>query len=446
MPNRITEAAKIAFDKYFAERQIYVRSGGEVRYLTLSQRFQCGAAICATLFVFWCAFATVSTYVSDSQVESKNMALVEIREAYEKRLEKQKSKYDELEQDLFESEKRFDVVLEQLNGKQGRLIDAASVESTLEVRLAAIKKRLETVTEERNEAVYKFTNMRMNAAQVEDALEGARKREEQMKETLQSVSTALTTAAADRDSARSSAETLQAEYDQIKDEITRVTEQRDQIMSRLEDAAKVSLSELHNIIKKTGVDVNSIIKSVERSYSGAGGPFIPLGSIQAVPAEFTADYKRVDSLLSTMDRVNLHRIAIDKLPLAKPVRTYRYTSGFGARKDPKSGRRAYHKGMDMAAPRGTPVYAPADGVVIKAGRERGYGNVIRVKHALGFVTVYAHLHRIHVKSGQRIERGQKIGQVGSTGKSTGSHLHYEIRYNKTAINPVKFIEAGKHVF
>jgi len=100
----------------------------------------------------------------------------------------------------------------------------------------------------------------------------------------------------------------------------------------------------------------------------------------------------------------------------------------------------------MAAPTGTPVYAPADGVVIAAEWERGYGNLIKIRHEFGITTRYGHLSKIRVKVGQKVSQGERIADMGSTGHSTGPHLHYEIRISGKAINPMTFIKAGKNVF
>ena len=110
-------------------------------------------------------------------------------------------------------------------------------------------------------------------------------------------------------------------------------------------------------------------------------------------------------------------------------------------------RRTYrmHNGMDFAAPRGTPIYAGGDGVVSFSGRQSGYGIVVKIRHAFGFETVYAHLSKSRVKVGQRVERGERIADMGSTGRSTGSHLHYEIRIDGKPVNPNKFIKAARNV-
>ena len=141
------------------------------------------------------------------------------------------------------------------------------------------------------------------------------------------------------------------------------------------------------------------------------------------------------------------KIAGNKIPLSNPVRgSYRYTSGFGGRRDPKTGGWRQHNGTDLAGPLGTKIVATADGVVTFAGRQSGYGRLIKIRHWQGFETFYAHLYRINVKVGQKVSRGDKIGGMGNSGRSTGVHLHYEIRKGGKPLNAMKYIKAANDVF
>ncbi len=115
------------------------------------------------------------------------------------------------------------------------------------------------------------------------------------------------------------------------------------------------------------------------------------------------------------------------------------TDGFGSRRDPFTGRRAYHHGLDLSARRGTPIVAPADGVVVFAGRKGGMGRMLRISHGFGYQTVYGHLDKILVEPGQDVHRGDEIGLVGNTGRSTGPHLHYEVLKDGRYVNPLYFI-------
>ena len=114
--------------------------------------------------------------------------------------------------------------------------------------------------------------------------------------------------------------------------------------------------------------------------------------------------------------------------------------------DPKGRGRRMHLGVDLAGASGTPIFATADGVVVSAKRESGYGNAVRVRHDFGFETVYAHLSKIRVAAGQKLSRGDRIGDMGSTGRSTGVHLHYEVHLNGRPVNPMPYLETARNVY
>jgi murein DD-endopeptidase MepM/ murein hydrolase activator NlpD len=133
---------------------------------------------------------------------------------------------------------------------------------------------------------------------------------------------------------------------------------------------------------------------------------------------------------------------LSSIPAIQPVSKQdltRMASGYGWRLDPFTKARKFHKGMDFTSPRGTPIYATGDGRVIRRDNSAsGYGKHVRIDHGFGYVTLYAHLSKYNVKRGQRVKRGDLIGYVGSTGRSQAPHLHYEVRYNENAVNPVNF--------
>lgn len=126
-------------------------------------------------------------------------------------------------------------------------------------------------------------------------------------------------------------------------------------------------------------------------------------------------------------------------PYGLPVRTQGVTSGFGSRWHPVLGGYRFHAGIDLAAPTGTAIVATSPGAVVAAGWCGGYGQCVTIDHGGGVMTLYGHLSRIDVAPGQQIARGQSIGLVGSTGRSTGPHLHYEVRINGTAVNPADYL-------
>ncbi len=141
------------------------------------------------------------------------------------------------------------------------------------------------------------------------------------------------------------------------------------------------------------------------------------------------------------------RIAAFKLPFSMPVKDkFRWTSGFGYRNDPKGAGTRMHEGTDMAGASGTAIYATADGTVTHAGWESGYGQLVEIRHDFGIITRYAHLSKVRAEVGQRVSRGDRIGDMGNTGRSTGTHLHYEVHLGGTPVDPMTFIKAAKNVF
>ncbi len=139
-----------------------------------------------------------------------------------------------------------------------------------------------------------------------------------------------------------------------------------------------------------------------------------------------------------MDKILSQKERLAHTPSIWPT-SGRFTSGFGQRTSPLTGQREFHKGIDISAARGTPVYAPASGVVARAETFSSYGKVVEIDHGFGLRTRYAHLHKIEAKKGDKIYRGDLIGRVGSTGRSTASHLHYEVYINGKLTDPVRYI-------
>lgn len=135
-------------------------------------------------------------------------------------------------------------------------------------------------------------------------------------------------------------------------------------------------------------------------------------------------------------------IASVSIPSRNPLERDVMTSGFGEREHPILGRRRQHKGVDLAAPTGTPVYAPADGVVSRASWFSSYGLYISIEHGAEMQTRYGHLSRLNVADGQMVHKGDVIGFVGSTGRSTGPHLHYEVRVDGQAVNPLPYMQSA----
>ena len=172
---------------------------------------------------------------------------------------------------------------------------------------------------------------------------------------------------------------------------------------------------------------------------GVGGPFVPV-KLTAESGAFERQFNRISLARSQMDLLGRK---LSLVPYRKPVvGEVEFTSGFGVRSDPFLGRPAMHTGLDFRAASGDPVRVTANGKVVSAGWSGGYGRMVEVEHGNGLSTRYGHLSEIDVKIGDQVKIGQVIGLVGSTGRSTGPHLHYETRIDGEAVDPQKFLRAG----
>lgn len=175
---------------------------------------------------------------------------------------------------------------------------------------------------------------------------------------------------------------------------------------------------------------------------GIGGPLLPPQD----GGDASGMIEDANAVMAALLRYKVARDSIENAPVHMPISgNFRQSSGFGNRTDPFSGRRAFHSGLDFAAPQGTTVLSAGKGVVTFVGTKSGYGNVVEVTHANGLISRYAHLSGFLSEEGQAVNTGTPIAKVGSTGRSTGPHLHFEVRKADSAINPKAFIEAGKRL-
>ena len=208
-------------------------------------------------------------------------------------------------------------------------------------------------------------------------------------------------------------------------------------LGTVEDGVETRVRRMRGVITDLGLDMAQLEAATPRA--GVGGPFVPV-KLSADAGPFERQFYRINLARSQMDRLN-RTLAL--VPYRKPViGEVEFTSGFGVRSDPFLGRPAMHTGLDFRASMGDPVRATANGKVVSAGWSGGYGRMIEVDHGNGLSTRYGHLSEIHVRIGDQIKIGQVLGAVGSTGRSTGPHLHYETRIDGEAVDPQKFLRAG----
>lgn len=427
MPRAIVTRLNAALERFLPEQRLFLRSDGGTRFVRLRPVTQL-AALGGTAVVFGWTIIASSILVIDA-VSSGNARDQAVRSqaAFEERLAALAAERDGRAAEAVAAQQRFAVALEQVSTMQSQLLASEERRRELETGIGVVQASLQDALTGR--------------PQPEVAAAPAANREEEFSVALDILSGELEQVATARTQALDAAAGAEARARELAVERDAIVARQDEIFAQLEEAIEVSVEPLDAMFEAVGVDADDLLRTVRSGYSGQGGPLTPLAHSTRGNAAITQGEARANDILVSLDKINTYRIAADKLPLAMPVKSaFRYTSGYG----PRWGRQ--HAGIDMAGPTGTPIYAAGEGVVTFAGWQRGYGNVIKVEHALGTETRYAHLSRISVKAGQKVSRGARIGDMGNTGRSTGPHLHYEVRVNGKAVNPLSFIKAAQNVF
>ena len=233
---------------------------------------------------------------------------------------------------------------------------------------------------------------------------------------------------------RSDAGGLDGILARVSTSLDKIANRQTAALTDIEEHVDSQARHMHSVLSDLGVAVGAMPKSA------AGGPFVPIRPPKPSASAFDRQLYRINLARAQIDRYN--HVLVD-VPVRKPVPgEIDMSSPFGVRTDPFLGRPAMHTGIDLRGQVGEPAYATAAGTVSIAGRDGGYGNMVEINHGNGLATRYGHLSEIDVKIWQTVRIGQVIGKIGSTGRSTAPHLHYETRINGETVNQQKFLRAG----
>jgi murein DD-endopeptidase MepM/ murein hydrolase activator NlpD len=375
MGSRLTRLRR-SLEELFPERHLYVRSGGTMKGFVLSTRKQIAIAGSVAAGALWVGVCTAAMLVNLLSASASDREIA--------RLKAQSERY------VADRQARLDSALARLAAATGNGVNVADV---IEKRHAALALLLTD-------------------------LKGA-------PGAAAALTPAINSALASRDVPPAR-----------RVEAVRIGQEA--LLAAADNFARTRADRLRLAFRMAGLPPSSY---VERGGS-LGGPLIEAKDPRALAAVLDVDEAFAERIqqaaLDLSDARSLSQAAQD-LPLARPTEATQQTSGFGVRFDPFTGRPAYHSGLDFAGGYGSPVHATAPGVVSFTGQRSGYGNVVEIDHGRGLKTRYAHLSAIAVQTGQHVALGQRVGAMGSTGRSTGTHLHYEVWVNGRAQNPRRFL-------
>lgn len=406
-----------------------------VHSFTLSPTKRLAFVVGGVSLAIWGVIATVTVLLNSTADDQMRLRSAALTLAYETRLDELLVERDLLSAQLDKTSERMQTAQVRLMAQQESILQIGAEQREMDAQIGAIQNQLEAALVDRDTAARNASRLGVELASVQSLM--TERLGGQMDEVamITSMTSALADAVQARDIEQTRVAELRTELDGLELQRNLNAQRQDRMLSQLEDALSVSLVPLSNMFDAAGLDVDSLLANVRQNYAGTGG--ISNEAAQDLP-EFD---QRMQAIFARLDDVSSLNAAASRIPLAMPVRSgFRWSSPFG----PRGGR--LHKGVDMASGLNTPIYASADGVIKFSGTQSGFGNLVIIDHGGGFETYYAHMNRRLVTVGETVSRGDHIGAMGNTGRSTGVHLHYEIHKDGVAVNPMTYIKAGQNVY
>ena len=433
----------LTLERYLPERRLFLRSETSTRFVRLKPVSQAVILCVVALYMGWSLIASSILFFEFVGTSDRREVARREQVYFETRLDELAAQRDRAAAEAAAAHARFGEAMDRVGHMQGLILAAEQRNAELLRGIDALQASLSALTLEHDDALARLSEFEGRDANAR--LAAAQDRLSETEQTLEFLMSALSETADDREAVQAMAENTALEAQHLAMEYRLIQERNERIFSQLEQALQVSIAPIERAFSSAGLSLDSVLQQVRSGYQARSASLSPI-SISTSGTLPDNDTLRANEILARLEEFDLYRIALQRVPFAMPVQGARSTSGFGMRRHPISGRSAMHTGHDFAGSRGTPITATADGTVIFAGRQSGYGNIVIIQHDFGLRTRYAHLNRIRVSEGERVSRGDRVGDMGSTGASTGVHLHYEIRVGDRPIDPMTYIRAGRHVF
>jgi murein DD-endopeptidase MepM/ murein hydrolase activator NlpD len=434
MPSAALERSDSLAARLLPDRQLLLRGDDGYRPLTITTRTQVLVFLALYLSAAAATFAITGFLSGRAQLAEATQRLAELRQAADSGQRSRGSSEERLRQMIAD--------LERTGADQRTTIDSlGELKAVLEHELAQAREELGAVTAERDAARAEAFR---KAALAQDQPPASSPGETPATDAgrVAALEAELAATQDERDHLRRDAAGLQWRVQMLENRLADMRESASAEAGRLREWIAKQVSSLEDVLSTSGVDVDRLIERVDTKLSsGQGGPLepVPLDQprtgrfvLQGLPSEELTRLRAIHALLQSM-------------PLVAPLSLYKKNSGFGVRTDPITGRAALHPGLDFGGPYGAQVLATAPGRAVHAGPEGAYGNMVEIDHGMGIHTRYGHLRKVLVRPGDRVTLHQPVGIMGSTGRSTGEHVHYEVRIDGVAHDPAQFLEAGREL-
>jgi murein DD-endopeptidase MepM/ murein hydrolase activator NlpD len=425
-------------ERWFPERQLLLRTNGDLRCLTLTRNHQIFAVLAVLLLGAWLTLSTAFSlgFGAMMALKSHELSVLEVdRVALKAEIEDLKRQVAGLSGDLDHREAKAKRLADDNVLLSRQLADVRNSLESAESDIAKANHAREALSEQ-----MRSLHQDLAAALGSPGLA-------QMSPTvglpdrLASMGKGLKELISARDFEKSRHQEFEGKARKLELALDDVRGSHVKLLRRFGEIALGNSGQLEKAISMTGLDVNRLVAN-HREETGMGGPFIPMPKDDFGNPEIRADLAALNHRIDRWDSLNA---LLKVLPMVPPMGEFSINSPFGARNDPINDQTGVHEGIDLGAPMRTPVKASALGRVTFAGWEGRYGRLVKIDHGLGVETRYAHLDKVMVKVGQKIGPDTVLGLLGNSGRSTGPHLHYEVRIDDRPRDPMRFIKAGRYV-
>ena len=418
--------------RLFPDRQLHLRTEGRVSFFRLSHGLQLTILALFLVTGAWMTFASVSYLMHDKVLAAKDARIASAHLAYRSLLG-----------EVAEYQNKFTGITQDLEENHAMMLGLVEQNAALQQNLKSVANQLSSTEKEKIFVIAARENLKEQLAEIDYKMSSLSNRNFTLKDSLDSTEIDLQTAMAERNKALFESTRMRRHIKNLEVRLVNLQKAEEESVKRLTDRTTDYIGTMKKVIKFTGLKVNRLLAADNSLSRGQGGPFIEVKPDDLPANRLKANLSNLDSYLQ--QSAGLQGI-MAKLPLTAPMNSFYITSGFGKRRDPINKRWAAHYGVDMGNVFKSSVYATAPGVVTYSGWKGKYGKLVEVSHGAAIKTRYGHLNKILVKKGQKIKFREKVGLMGSTGRSTGVHLHYEVLFKNRYKNPMKFIKAGRYVF